>query len=1102
MLDGKVNDAVEAKALSLNPDHIDIYSASWGPEDDGKTVDGPGPLAKKAFVNGITKGRNGLGSIFIWASGNGGRKKDNCNCDGYTNSIYTLSISSATQAGRKPWYLEECASTLATTYSSGSPGHDASITTVDQDKRLRPDSICTSAHTGTSASAPIAAGIVALVLEANPKLTWRDVQHITVAGGNPGPLSKEAGWSTNGVGKKFSHKFGFGLMDADAMVTKALSWNLVGPQRTCTSPMMDPQKSLQTKDSKETIKQTVNMDSCLGSLNSLEHVQAAITLKQSPRGSLHIVLISPMGTRSSLLLPRQYDYSEAPFNAWPFISVHFWGEPPNGTWTLEVSHTSAANRRAPGILKKWQLTLMGHQANVFPTATPTVNINDIDEQPQTHGKKNLNTIDPRKQSIPSSSVTSVIVNQIYEDQANNVGSDGCHVECKGGCSGGTGPNKCLGCQHHMLDSYCVPYCPKEGFYEAADKSCQPCSSSCEKCYGPRSDQCLSCHPNSNNKLFLSSTGTCVSDCPKGWRPDGEGTSCQPCPVNCANCNADNECDNCDQGLFLTRGSSSRKMCVATCPEGEYGDLLSKSCKPCHKDCETCTGNLATQCAKCKEEHYYHQRICQPEVGSCPSGYFTEPIGECAPCPKGCKTCKSFDSCEECDDDWTLIKGSYCTPSMELKEDCGEDEKDNNKGGPCKNCHASCQECFGKSADKCLRCNPSHPLLHITSCLQECPESTFQDGQECRHCPHACNECKNLDECTSCHGGYYLSNSGHCVPVCPSGQFANQETGKCHDCPKSCGSCLDKERCQTCQEGKVLTSNGQCEDNCTSMPGFYMANQESRCLQCHAACQECTGPGPNECTTCPSGTKLSSHTCLVCPRDQFFDNAISACRACHQDCQTCSGPSSSDCLSCSGDKVHLYDLTGSCLPCCQKNVNGSLSLTCCPCNGLGNACLKTVKGKRDKGSKDDNRSGLGHRLIDKFFDSTGGAGKNGQTLVFFLISVTLTSMAYCLARKCGIVPGGNATLSKRAKWKRGHSRGSKGGPAYTKLPLTSNRLSSSQEDSFSTDTFDGINHDHHPGSDISEEDESDEEEIYIYGDERRRLNSMSMYANHQNGNHFG
>lgn len=47
----------------------------------------------------IFQGRKGRGSIFVWASGNGGRHDDSCNCDGYTNSIFTLSISSATQGG-------------------------------------------------------------------------------------------------------------------------------------------------------------------------------------------------------------------------------------------------------------------------------------------------------------------------------------------------------------------------------------------------------------------------------------------------------------------------------------------------------------------------------------------------------------------------------------------------------------------------------------------------------------------------------------------------------------------------------------------------------------------------------------------------------------------------------------------------------------------------------------------------------------------------------------------------------------------------------------------------------------------------------------------
>lgn len=55
----------------------------------------------------------------MWASGNGGRKEDNCNCDGYVSSIYTLSIGSASESGAFPWYGEKCASTMAVTYSSG-----------------------------------------------------------------------------------------------------------------------------------------------------------------------------------------------------------------------------------------------------------------------------------------------------------------------------------------------------------------------------------------------------------------------------------------------------------------------------------------------------------------------------------------------------------------------------------------------------------------------------------------------------------------------------------------------------------------------------------------------------------------------------------------------------------------------------------------------------------------------------------------------------------------------------------------------------------------------------------------------------------------------
>ena len=83
---------------------------------------------RRAAVGAVVlQGRGGRGSIFVWASGNGGSQMDSCACDGYTNSIYTLSVSSLTEHNRKPWYLEECASTLATTYSSGQNYRDRKI---------------------------------------------------------------------------------------------------------------------------------------------------------------------------------------------------------------------------------------------------------------------------------------------------------------------------------------------------------------------------------------------------------------------------------------------------------------------------------------------------------------------------------------------------------------------------------------------------------------------------------------------------------------------------------------------------------------------------------------------------------------------------------------------------------------------------------------------------------------------------------------------------------------------------------------------------------------------------------------------------------------
>ena len=97
MLDGTISDTIEGMALSFGIDDVDIFSSSWGPNDDGATVEAPGKLAQEALIKGVTEGRGGKGIVYVWASGNGGSHNDDCNCDGYTSSIYTLSVSSASE---------------------------------------------------------------------------------------------------------------------------------------------------------------------------------------------------------------------------------------------------------------------------------------------------------------------------------------------------------------------------------------------------------------------------------------------------------------------------------------------------------------------------------------------------------------------------------------------------------------------------------------------------------------------------------------------------------------------------------------------------------------------------------------------------------------------------------------------------------------------------------------------------------------------------------------------------------------------------------------------------------------------------------------------
>eukprot|EP00111_Clytia_hemisphaerica_P007554 TCONS_00021941-protein len=340
MLDGNVTDTIEGSALSYKKDYIDIYSCAWGPKDDGKRFGRPGTLASKALELGVKEGRQGLGSIFVWATGNGGLTDDDCNCDGYTTSVYTISIGAISDHGLSTYYTESCSSTLGVTFSGGShreKKENKIITTTLHHE-------CTDEFKGTSSAAPLAAGMIALMLEANSKLGWRDVQHIIVETAlMTSPLDE--GWRRNGAGKWFNQKFGFGRLDASAMVDRANNWRNVGEQRACwgdtsVGPWDIPDSG--------TLLTSSNATACEGSnsaVKTLEHVQVIITLRHRHRGHVSIELISPSGTRTRLLKTRRNDKSTKGLKDWIFMSVHFWGEDPHGIWTLAITDNSHNNRQ-------------------------------------------------------------------------------------------------------------------------------------------------------------------------------------------------------------------------------------------------------------------------------------------------------------------------------------------------------------------------------------------------------------------------------------------------------------------------------------------------------------------------------------------------------------------------------------------------------------------------------------------------------------------------------------------------------------------------------------------------------------------------------------
>ena len=371
-------DSTDAVAMIHNGMFAHINNNSWGPTDGtGQLIDA-GPLWKTAVQNGVVTGRAGLGTLYTWAAGNGGTNlltdnRDNSNYDGYANYRYVLAICAVNAQGRKARYSEKGANLLVCAPSSDDdlPG----ITTTDRTGTVGyntgsdPDNITDADYTngfgGTSAATPLVTGVIALVLQANPNLTWRDVRLLlaeTARRNDPGDSDwAEFGLNSRGARYHHNHKYGFGVIDAEAATQRALTWTNVGPLRAVTTARRVPNIPI-TDNSATGVSDTLSV-----SASGITHIEfIEVTFSASDHtyfGDLEVVLRNvTTGTLSQLSEQHLCFRNESQtrcspsFNSWTFGVTRHLGESADAEWRLEVRDLNAQDI---GTFEAWRLTFYG-----------------------------------------------------------------------------------------------------------------------------------------------------------------------------------------------------------------------------------------------------------------------------------------------------------------------------------------------------------------------------------------------------------------------------------------------------------------------------------------------------------------------------------------------------------------------------------------------------------------------------------------------------------------------------------------------------------------------------------------------------------------------
>ncbi len=356
-------DTVLAAAFTHALGKVDVLNNSWGLgnafqhspdsafiDDFGTTMTASGAALRRL----VAEGREGLGTVVVQSAGNSGEFGDNGNLHNFQNSRFTIAVAATNNQGTIAGF-----STPGTSVLVAAPGVD--VVTTDRAGSVGYETGDSTTKSGTSFAAPGISGVVALMLEANPDLGYRDVQMILAASGNnrsyDSAMPGVFGW--NGMKLLHDTQKGYGVVDARTAVRLAETWQ---GQRTLTNEQSltasyQPDIGLPILTSGGFSTSSVTLSNNL----AIEHVEVDVAINHTWIGDLTIQLVSPTGAIATLLerpgsgLISVHGSSQQDIR-FTFSSAALMGQQAQGDWTLKVTGGQNGN---VGEVKSWTLRVFG-----------------------------------------------------------------------------------------------------------------------------------------------------------------------------------------------------------------------------------------------------------------------------------------------------------------------------------------------------------------------------------------------------------------------------------------------------------------------------------------------------------------------------------------------------------------------------------------------------------------------------------------------------------------------------------------------------------------------------------------------------------------------